>query len=417
MSGSPPVLAIGALAVGVDLHLEAGATADRREGGAAHRGVHPSRACAPRTRSASGSRPPTDPARRGAQVSLRHPTGSRSFVRSADRGVIGDFRPPDLCRFGLAPLYTRFVDLWDAVERIAEVVESGDVSAAAVSAGSRDPLSSLRLGSRVHGEGFEQHGVDAVAVAGWSPSSAVPKLIFRYPTPAMRRTERPRLRARECRRALRVARGIRCRGRGCPAPRTSPSAPVPVCRTISTSCPSGTWTCFVVAGWMMRVAAVVVLDVGGRQRGVGTAGRRRRRTGRVEHDRRERPERHRDEHDGSDDAAIAAMRAAGLRRSAPGRLLSGCAPCRPEGPREDEHHHRDDDPERVIADRLRDGHGRLTDDPARADDEPDVDERADEVGNDEERETASPPRRPPCRRAATARAGSARARPSTRRTS
>jgi len=30
-----------------------------------------------------------------------------------------------LCRFGLAPLYTRFVDVWDAVERLAEVVESG----------------------------------------------------------------------------------------------------------------------------------------------------------------------------------------------------------------------------------------------------------------------------------------------------
>jgi kynureninase len=30
-----------------------------------------------------------------------------------------------MCRFGLAPLYTRFVDVWDAVERIAEVVESG----------------------------------------------------------------------------------------------------------------------------------------------------------------------------------------------------------------------------------------------------------------------------------------------------
>jgi kynureninase len=43
----------------------------------------------------------------------------------ADRGVIGDFRPPDLCRFGLAPLYTHFVDLWDAVERVAQVVESG----------------------------------------------------------------------------------------------------------------------------------------------------------------------------------------------------------------------------------------------------------------------------------------------------
>ena len=63
--------------------------------------------------------------RRGAQVSLRHPDGLAIVRAVADRGVIGDFRPPDLCRFGLAPLYTRFVDAWDAVERIAEVVESG----------------------------------------------------------------------------------------------------------------------------------------------------------------------------------------------------------------------------------------------------------------------------------------------------
>jgi len=35
--------------------------------------------------------------------------------------VIGDCRPPDLVRFGFAPLYTRFVDLWDAVARIGEV--------------------------------------------------------------------------------------------------------------------------------------------------------------------------------------------------------------------------------------------------------------------------------------------------------
>ena len=63
--------------------------------------------------------------RRGAQVSLRHADGLAIVRAVADRGVIGDFRPPDMCRFGLAPLYTRFVDLWDAVERIAEVVENG----------------------------------------------------------------------------------------------------------------------------------------------------------------------------------------------------------------------------------------------------------------------------------------------------
>jgi kynureninase len=42
------------------------------------------------------------------------------------RGVIGDFRAPDVLRFGITPLYTRFTDVWDAVEILRQVLESGE---------------------------------------------------------------------------------------------------------------------------------------------------------------------------------------------------------------------------------------------------------------------------------------------------
>jgi kynureninase len=39
--------------------------------------------------------------------------------------VVGDFRPPDVIRLGPAPLYSRFVDIFDAVDRMAEVLRAG----------------------------------------------------------------------------------------------------------------------------------------------------------------------------------------------------------------------------------------------------------------------------------------------------
>jgi len=64
------------------------------------------------------------PERRGSQVSLTHEHGYPIVQALIARGVIGDFRAPDLLRFGFAPLYVRYVDVWDAVAGLREVMET-----------------------------------------------------------------------------------------------------------------------------------------------------------------------------------------------------------------------------------------------------------------------------------------------------
>jgi kynureninase len=65
---------------------------------------------------------PTDPALRGTQVSLRHPEAYAVMQALIARGVIGDFREPDILRFGLTPLYLRFEDVWNAAQILREIV-------------------------------------------------------------------------------------------------------------------------------------------------------------------------------------------------------------------------------------------------------------------------------------------------------
>jgi kynureninase len=67
---------------------------------------------------------PRDAARRGSQVSLTHPHGYAIVQALIARGVIGDFRAPDILRFGFAPLYVRHVDVWDAVSVLKELMRA-----------------------------------------------------------------------------------------------------------------------------------------------------------------------------------------------------------------------------------------------------------------------------------------------------
>jgi kynureninase len=60
-------------------------------------------------------------------VSFAHPAHGYEIMQALiARGVIGDFRAPDILRFGFTPLYTRFTDVWDAVDRLRVVLESGE---------------------------------------------------------------------------------------------------------------------------------------------------------------------------------------------------------------------------------------------------------------------------------------------------
>ncbi len=121
--GTPPILSLAALQCGVETVAEIG--------------VHRLRAksmelsemfiaCVERECGGSGLElaSPRDPERRGSQVSFHHPDGYAIMQALIARGVIGDFRAPDLLRFGFAPAYLRYVDVWDAVAALAVIMAS-----------------------------------------------------------------------------------------------------------------------------------------------------------------------------------------------------------------------------------------------------------------------------------------------------
>jgi kynureninase len=67
---------------------------------------------------------PRQEALRGSQVSIAFDKGYAVVQAMIERGVIGDFRAPDIMRFGFAPLYIRYADVWDAAAILAECVRT-----------------------------------------------------------------------------------------------------------------------------------------------------------------------------------------------------------------------------------------------------------------------------------------------------
>jgi kynureninase len=68
---------------------------------------------------------PRQPSLRGSQVAIAFDHGYSVVQAMIERGVIGDFRAPDIMRFGFAPFYLRFADVWDAAEILAECIRAG----------------------------------------------------------------------------------------------------------------------------------------------------------------------------------------------------------------------------------------------------------------------------------------------------
>ena len=123
LAGTPPIVSMSALEVGVDLIAAIGIDPL----------VAKSRALSEFTRAAMAELvpelpcvSPEDPEARGSQLSYRHEHAYELCQALIARKVIGDFRAPDLLRLGFAPAYARFADCWRAVSELRDILDSGE---------------------------------------------------------------------------------------------------------------------------------------------------------------------------------------------------------------------------------------------------------------------------------------------------
>jgi kynureninase len=136
LCGTPPVISLAALECGLDTVLAAeplGGMLALRSKSLALTNLFLNQVQQRLSAHALPSVTPADESQRGSQVSLACAQGGYAVMQALiARGVIGDFRAgdgtpeqPDLLRFGFTPLYTRFVDVHDAVTALVEIMDSG----------------------------------------------------------------------------------------------------------------------------------------------------------------------------------------------------------------------------------------------------------------------------------------------------
>ena len=120
ITGTPPILGLAALEAGVDLQLQADPRLVEAKGLAlADLFIDlANERCAEFGVTLASERE----ARRGLHVALAHPQGYAIVQALMARGVIGDFRAPDILRFGFSPLFLSYAQVWDAVEILHEVL-------------------------------------------------------------------------------------------------------------------------------------------------------------------------------------------------------------------------------------------------------------------------------------------------------
>jgi kynureninase len=117
--GTPPIIALAALDAALDIFD--GVSLDNLRAASIALGdlfIHEVEARCPALTLAA----PRDGARRGSQVSFRHPDGYAIMRASIARGLIGDFRAPDIIRFGITPLYICASDIRAAVDVLENVL-------------------------------------------------------------------------------------------------------------------------------------------------------------------------------------------------------------------------------------------------------------------------------------------------------
>jgi kynureninase len=121
LAGTPPVLSLVAADEGVALVAEAGIPAIRAKGialGELAISLVDEWLVPLGARLAS----PRDANRRGSHVSIGHPDGEKLESALRGRGVVGDFRRPDLIRLGFSPLMTRYTDVYDGLACLRDLV-------------------------------------------------------------------------------------------------------------------------------------------------------------------------------------------------------------------------------------------------------------------------------------------------------